>query len=63
MFREIINEIGINIKAYIKARTKLNNSDTDMAYLDYDKIESNLIIRNRLPGDRFKPLGAWVLKN
>lgn len=58
-----INEIGINIKAYIKARDEIKiTPDTDMAYLDYDKIESNLIIRNRHPGDRFKPLGGMGFK-
>lgn len=58
-----INEIGINIKAYIKAKDEIKiTPDTDMAYLDYDKIESNLIIRNRLPGDRFKPLGGMGFK-
>lgn len=59
----LINEIGINIKAYIKAKDEIKiTPDTDMAYLDYDKIESNLIIRNRLPGDRFKPLGGMGFK-
>jgi len=58
-----INEIGINIKAYIKAKDEIKiTPDTDMAYLDYDKIESNLIIRNRHPGDRFKPLGGMGFK-
>src|SRR5690606_28340596 len=58
-----INEIGINIKAYIKAKDEIKiTPDTDMAYLDYDKIESNLIVRNRLPGDRFKPLGGMGFK-
>ena len=59
----LINELGINIKAYIKARDEIKiTPDTDIAYLDYDKIESNLIIRNRLPGDRFKPLGGMGFK-
>jgi len=58
-----IKETGINIKAYIKPNDEIKiTPDTDIAYLDYDKIESNLIIRNRLPGDRFKPLGGMGFK-
>ena len=30
--------------------------------MDYDKIDSDLVIRNRRPGDRFKPLGSIGFK-
>ena len=62
----------INIKetdAYIKAdvinrhKETIIKSDPRFAYLDYDKINSkNLVVRNRRPGDRFKPLGSIGFK-
>ncbi|MDD4570729.1 MAG: tRNA lysidine(34) synthetase TilS, partial [Tepidanaerobacteraceae bacterium] len=59
-----INETGVNIKSYIKTRNKqiITKTDPTIAYLDYDKIYSDLIIRNRRPGDRFKPLGGIGFK-
>ncbi len=35
----------------------LRAKDPYRAYLDYDKIGKPLIVRNRMPGDRFSPLG------
>ncbi|NLZ54062.1 MAG: tRNA lysidine(34) synthetase TilS [Thermoanaerobacteraceae bacterium] len=58
-----IKEIGVSIKAYIRPKDKIKiTTDTNIAYLDYDKIDSNLIIRSRRTGDRFKPLGGIGFK-
>lgn len=58
-----IKDTGINIKTYIKPKDEIKMTpDTNTSYLDYDKIDSNLIIRNRRPGDRFKPLGGMGFK-
>lgn len=58
-----IKEIGVSIKAYIRPKDEIKiTTDTNIAYLDYDKINSNLVIRNRRPGDRFKPLGGIGFK-
>ncbi len=35
----------------------LSNSDLFQAWLDYDRIKTPLIVRGRLPGDQFRPLG------
>ncbi len=59
-----IQETGITLKAYIETygeKTKINTAPT-IACLDYDKINSNLVVRNRRPGDRFKPLGCIGFK-
>jgi len=34
-----------------------NNTDRWTAYLDADRLRSHLVLRRRLPGDRFQPLG------
>jgi len=58
-----IKETGINIKAYTVSKAKVKiTPDPDAAYLDYDKIGSSLIVRNRRPGDKFKPLGGTGFK-
>jgi len=50
------------LKAEILAREELNeetlaNVNPWQAYLDYDRTGSELKLRQRLPGDRFQPLG------
>ena len=60
-----IEETGISIKAYIQPRSSeqtIIKTDPRTSYLDYDKINSDLVIRNRQPGDRFKPLGGVGFK-
>jgi len=58
-----VKEAGIIIKAYIKPKVEVAiTPDANTAYLDYDKTGGNLTIRNRRPGDRFKPLGGTGLK-
>ncbi|HHY42159.1 MAG TPA: tRNA lysidine(34) synthetase TilS [Thermoanaerobacterales bacterium] len=58
-----IKEIGINVKAYIKPKEEIKiTADANIARLDFDKVDSSLIIRNRFPGDRFKPLGGKGFK-
>ena len=37
--------------------SELHKKDPYQAYLDYDKIAKPLIVRNRMPGDVFSPLG------
>lgn len=37
--------------------SELRAKDPYRAYLDYDKIGKPLMVRNRMPGDRFSPLG------
>jgi len=60
----IIKETGIGIKTYIKPHSDqtIIKTDPTIAYLDYDKINADLVIRNRRPGDRFKPLGSIGFK-
>lgn len=55
-----IKEIDISIKSYINHGNELDimMENPMIVYLDYDKIKSDLTIRNRRPGDRFKPLGS-----
>jgi tRNA(Ile)-lysidine synthase len=59
-----IRETGIRVKAYIQPCSEHTTIENDRrtAYLDYDKIDSDLVIRNRQPGDRFKPLGGIGFK-
>lgn len=54
-----IKEVGIKIKAYLKDfnAEDIVRYDSLIAYLDYDKIKGNLIVRNRRKGDKFRPLG------
>lgn len=61
----IIKETGVHIKADVINRNKETTikSNPRFAYLDYDKINpKNLLVRNRKPGDRFKPLGGTGFK-
>lgn len=55
-----IPEAGICMKAYLKDFSPEDIIKTDplIAYLDYDKIRGNLIVRNRRKGDKFRPLGS-----
>jgi len=54
-----IKETGTTIKAFIKPKHEIDITPSPhIAYLDYDKIHGDLVIRNRRPGDRFKPLGG-----
>ena len=59
-----IEETGISVKAYIQPRSEQDivNTDPATAYFDYNKIGSDLVIRNRRSGDRFKPLGGTGFK-
>lgn len=59
-----IKETGISVKAYIQPRSEQDivNTDPATAYFDYNKIGSDLVIRNRRSGDRFKPLGGTGFK-
>ncbi len=40
----------------------LNNPDKDKIFVDYNKLKLPLRIRNRKPGDRFKPLNSKYFK-
>ncbi len=40
----------------------LNSIEKNEAYIDYDKLDVPLRIRNRRPGDRFKPLNSKYFK-
>jgi tRNA(Ile)-lysidine synthase len=44
------------------ALTEENENDDFTARLDFDRVESPLTVRRRLPGDRFQPLGMAQLK-
>ena len=59
-----IQETGISVKANTQPCSEHSTIKNDLrtAYLDYDKIDSDLVIRNRRPGDRFKPLGSIGFK-
>jgi len=59
-----IRETKTTIKASINeyACGSIDRSNPLIAQLDYDKIKSNLIVRNRRPGDRFIPLGSRNFK-
>jgi tRNA(Ile)-lysidine synthase len=52
-YQDIEEHIG---KKYFERKSK------DEEYLDYDKLEFPLRIRNRRPGDRFKPLNSNYFK-
>lgn len=59
-----IKEAKASIRAWVEPRKGLMIIRTNplIAQLDYDKIEGNLIVRNRRPGDRFIPLGGHLKK-
>ena len=51
-------ELGLKLKAEIIYERPLSFSERrDEVYLDYDKLKNFLILRKRLKGDRFWPLG------
>ncbi|RKD33883.1 tRNA lysidine(34) synthetase TilS [Thermohalobacter berrensis] len=47
----------ISTKVLHKDDFKMESKNKFIKYFDYDKIKDNLYIRNRKPGDIFKPLG------
>ena len=53
-------EIGLSLESQVLDTYKMNEirlQDPFQAYLDYDKIERPLTVRNRKDGDSFSPLG------
>ena len=52
-----IRERGFKVNAKIVKKEKVNFGEKNKIYLDFDKIEKPLIIRNRRDGDWFQPLG------
>jgi tRNA(Ile)-lysidine synthase len=62
--RVFIKEAGVAIEAEVRSGTgrEIIKTNPLIAQLDYDKIKGNLTVRNRRPGDRFKPLGAGGFK-
>ena len=50
-----IPEIGRLVKA--TAETALGPTSPDTAYVDLDSLGRDIVVRNKLPGDRFQPLG------
>jgi len=59
-----IREAGVAIQAcaFPRKESMIIRTNPLIAQLDYDKIEGNLIVRNRRPGDRFIPLGGHSKK-
>lgn len=56
-----INEIGLKVTAEICSAQDTNagrNKDPYTAYFDYEKINGDITLRFRKPGDKFKPLGV-----
>ena len=56
----LIREIGKQIRfseTVITDPVDFNEIESNVAWIDMDKIEFPLTIRNILPGDRFSPLG------
>lgn len=49
---------------YVRSKYEyyLNNPDKDKIFVDYDKLKLPLKLRNRRPGDRFKPLNSKYFK-
>lgn len=54
-----IKELGFKIKTQIISVDKIdiNIKDRFIKYFDYDKLQGELLVRNRKAGDRFVPLG------
>ncbi len=53
-----LSDLNISIHAKVKSAKDLSISKkSSKAYLDADKVKLPLILRSRLPGDRFVPLG------
>jgi tRNA(Ile)-lysidine synthase len=52
-----VKEINRTICIEKTSRDKINLQSKDIVYLDYDKIQQPLVLRNRRDGDRFQPLG------
>lgn len=55
----LLNEIGKEMVFNLVGRSKvvLKNTNTNIAYLDADKVLMPLVIRNAKPGDSFQPFG------
>lgn len=55
-----IPETGVTVRAHLVSRSQAGDPDklpAEEVFLDIGKLESELIVRRRLPGDRFAPLG------
>ncbi len=52
-----IQEFDLQIECQKVSRQEIKYGDPQIAYLDFNKVNIPLYIRNRLPGDRFIPLG------
>ncbi|MCG0275788.1 MAG: tRNA lysidine(34) synthetase TilS [Thermosediminibacteraceae bacterium] len=60
----VIPEAKVTITARVIEKSEGISLPTNsqVAYLDYDKIKGGLAVRNRRPGDRFVPLGSTFFK-
>ena len=60
-----IPEAGIELTAEVVLRDEFEEIQGNpfMGQFDFDKINGNLKVRNKRPGDRFKPLGLKGTKN
>ncbi|RKY00994.1 tRNA(Ile)-lysidine synthetase, partial [Candidatus Poribacteria bacterium] len=52
-----IPEAGLKLIAEVHEERPPMPKNPDAALLDYDKLSPPLVVRNRRPGDRFRPLG------
>ena len=54
-----IPEIGVEFKLYLVTREGIGiiKANAKKAYFDYEKILGPIFVRNRIPGDSFKPSG------
>lgn len=54
-----MKELGLGIKTEVifANMVDINTKDRFIKYFDYDKLQGELLVRNRKPGDRFIPLG------
>ena len=54
-----ILELGSSIKSKMTSVSsiKIDENNDFIKYFDYDKVKNNLYIRNRIDGDRFRPIG------
>ncbi|AFS79364.1 tRNA(Ile)-lysidine synthase [Gottschalkia acidurici 9a] len=54
-----ILELGSSIKSKVTSVSsiKIDENNDFIKYFDYDKVKDNLYIRNRIDGDKFRPIG------
>lgn len=48
---------NLTVRLQLVEKDKVDFSNRNKHYLDFDKIRQPLVLRNRRPGDRFQPLG------